>query len=87
MACAVPPRDQRGDIAVRGEGDDIMTIKYLHAHRKMKPQLVDWILGILIPLAVVVTALLYLGARGPSVEVRDVTIHEIPTPPHSNGSI
>lgn len=53
----------------------------------MNPQLVDWILGILIPLAVVVTALLYLGARGPSVEVRDVQIHEIAPPPHSNGSI
>jgi hypothetical protein len=47
----------------------------------MKLKLIDLLLGILIPLAVVVTALLYLGARGPSVEVRDVQIHEIPTPP------
>jgi len=65
----------------------MMTIKYFYGHEKRKLKLVDWILGILIPLAVVVTALLYLGARGPSVEVRDVQIHEIPTPPHSNGSI
>ena len=71
---------------MRGEGVG-MTIKYFYGHEKRKLQLVDWILGILIPLAVVVTALLYLGSRGPSVEVRDVQIHEIPTPPHSNGSI
>jgi hypothetical protein len=64
-----------------------MMIKYARGQRKTKLSIIDWILGILIPLAVVVTALLYLGARGPSVEVRDVQIHEIAPSPHSNGSI
>jgi hypothetical protein len=42
---------------------------------------IDAVWACIFVLAIMATVLAFLTVRGPAVDVRDITIHEIPTPP------